>query len=51
MTILEVFHYRNKDYDSVIIASETMPTYDGLSFSKGKILAMGWKFPSSRAVK
>jgi hypothetical protein len=53
MTILEVFHYRKEDDDSVIIASETMPTYDGLSFSRGKILAiyMGWKFPSSRAVK
>jgi hypothetical protein len=46
MTIMKVFHYRNEDDDSVIIASETMPTYDGLSFSKGKTLAiyLGRKF-------
>jgi hypothetical protein len=50
MKILEVFHCRNEDDHSVIIASETMPTYDGLSFSKGNILAiyMGSKFASSR---
>ncbi len=52
MTIMEVLHYRNEDDHSVIIASETMPAYDGLSFSKGKTLAiyMGRKFASSWSV-
>ncbi len=39
---MKVSHYRNEDDDSVITASETETsgTYDGLSFSKGNILAI-----------
>jgi hypothetical protein len=49
---MEMLHYRNEDDDSVIIDSESMLTYEGLSFSKGKTLAiyMGRKFASSWSV-